>query len=84
MDKDYRNKARNLIKTLYLMLEWLVVCALSTYWVIVTSDFALKIVSLGYIFTAGGALIFALMVIYSVFIVKRLIEDFRRLKDEQN
>ncbi|WP_057753392.1 hypothetical protein [Weissella kandleri] len=82
MDKEYKYKARNLIKALYLIMEWLVVCALSTYWVLVTVDFALKIMTIGYIFTAGGTLILALMGIYSVFIIKKLIDDFRRIRDE--
>ncbi|MCZ9310633.1 hypothetical protein PAF15_01400 [Weissella koreensis] len=79
---DFRHKAYNLIKIIYMMIEWTVVISMAMYFVIKTGDLAIDLIKVGYIYTIFGLLLFAMVLIFTAFIFKSLLGYYRRLDDE--
>lgn len=79
---DFRNKAYNLIKIIYMMIEWTVVISMSVYFVITTGDLAIDLIKVRYIYTIFGLLLFAMVLIFTAFIFKALLGYYRRFDDD--
>lgn len=79
---SFRNKAYNLIKFIYTIIEWTVVISMAMYFMITTGELAIDLIMVGYIYTIGGLLLFAMVLIFTAFIFKALLGYYRRFDDD--